>query len=123
HHPDLAVRARRDGHGVEADRDRTGMGQVADAIDGEDLEPIVGRVDREETATVGRQREGTDLTALEFDERGGTRGGDRDENEGGSQGPPGHLALGTSTPGSVTITYSPEAACETSNGWGVCTND
>ena len=95
HHPDLAVRARRDGHGLEPDRDRTGMGQVAGAVDGEDLEPIVGRVDREEAATVGRQREGTNLTALELDERAGARGGGRDEDEGSSQGPPGHLAAVT----------------------------
>ena len=68
HHPDFAVGAGRDGHGLETDRDRSGVGQVARAVDGEYLQSIVGRVDREQVATVRRQRERADLTALELDE-------------------------------------------------------
>ena len=47
---------------------------------------------------VGRQREGTDLTALELDERAGARGGRRDEKKRGSHAPPDHVAAGTSRP-------------------------
>jgi hypothetical protein len=98
HHPDLPVRARRDRHGLEADRDRPGMGRVAGGGEREDLDPIVGRVDREETAPVRRQREGTDLTALELDERAGRRGGHRGDEEGGSRSPPGHRPAGSNAP-------------------------
>src|SRR2546427_10442222 len=83
------------------------MGQAPGADDGEDLEPIVRRVDGEEMATIGRQRERSHLTALELDEprRLGRRR--RGEEEGGSQSPAGHLAGGTSRADGLTITSSP----------------
>jgi hypothetical protein len=51
------------------------MGEVAgDGIDGEQLQPIVRRVDREDPRAVRRQRERPDLATLEGDEGSRARG-------------------------------------------------
>src|SRR5262249_52657349 len=91
-----AVRAGRNRHRLEADGDRAGMGQVAGAVDGEDLEPIVRRVDGEEMGPIGRERERTYLTALELDERrcaGDRRERDDDEQAGDETGAIEHRSL------------------------------
>ncbi len=69
HHPDLVVGAGRHGDGLHADRDRGRVDEAA-ARHVEDLERVVGRVDREELAAVGRERERPDVPALERHERG-----------------------------------------------------
>src|SRR5439155_20845464 len=93
---------------LQAHGHRPRMGEVTGSVDGEDLEPIVGRVHREEMRAIGRQRERPHLAALELDERAGVRGRRRDEEEGDSQSPPGHLSAGTSCLDRLTITYSRE---------------
>ena len=60
--------ARRDRDRLEADRDRADVVEPA-RVDVEDLEPVVGRVDGEQTGPVRRLRERPDLAGLEGGER------------------------------------------------------
>ena len=74
--------ARRDGDRLEADRDRALVRQLARSrIDGEDLELVVGRVDREQAAAVGAQRQRPNVAALEGGE--GCQDAVRGEHDGG----------------------------------------
>ena len=64
HHPDLAVRAGRDGDGLDPDLDGADAVQARRA-DGKDLEPSVGDVAHEQERTVWRKRDRTDRPRLE----------------------------------------------------------
>ena len=84
HHPHLGCRARCDGDGLEADRyrrpvDEAGIGDV------EDLDPGVGRVDGEQPAPVGGERQRPHLPALERDVAGARIGWKRGARGGGGR--------------------------------------
>ena len=79
--PDLRVGPRGHRDRLHAHRHRSDVRQ-ASGRDVEDLEPSVRRVHREETRAVGREREWSDLTALERDKsRCRSRCGNRQEQE------------------------------------------
>ena len=56
--PDLVVAPRRDGDRLEADRDRGERATSRSAVDAEDLEAVVRRVDREQAFAVGDSASG-----------------------------------------------------------------
>ena len=84
HHPSLAVAARGDRDRLESDR-HGGHRHRQSAVQREDLQPVVGRVDGEQGLAVGRERERADLPALEVHEGigpGGRRGKRAAERQG-----------------------------------------
>jgi hypothetical protein len=85
HDPGLGVRAGSHRDGIEADGDRP---DVIESIprDREDLEPVVGGVDRQQRRAVGGEVDRADVRRLPVDEgvargreAGGQADGDRDE--------------------------------------------
>jgi hypothetical protein len=72
-HPDLVVAARRHRHRLEADQHAGAEGQAA-VGDVEDLERVVGRVDRDQRGSVRRDGERPHLATLELHERRAGRG-------------------------------------------------
>ena len=76
HHPDLVVGAGGHRDRLDADLNRAGVGEGAGAVDAEDLEVVVGRVDGEELRLIRRQGQRSHRAALE-EEIGGRDGARR----------------------------------------------
>ena len=83
--PDLVVRARGHRDGLHADRDRRDVREAA-TRDVEDFEPIVGRVDGEQTAPIGGHRDRSHGATLPRHERGLRARAERDAQDGDDRG-------------------------------------